>query len=170
MSEGNDARLLSFPGGTSGSGIGGHQDPKNKWAWLTGCLGLVTACSSTCEASFASCVTSATDSTGYEKFQSCETQIKNAQLSGCTSGCAPTLEMLKLSETPVVSLSEGTFGTTTGLSQAASAPRPDCKKAFGKFTDRTAGPTPKCSAPSSFTLSAENPSNSVCNGTEGFGQ
>lgn len=163
VKEGNDARLLSFPGGATGSKVGGHQDPKNKWAWLTGCLGLTTACSSTCATSFTSCVNIATDSTSHEKFETCETKIKNAQLSGCTSGCAPTLEMLKLSETPVVTLSNGKFGTSTGLAQASgSAPKPNCKKTFGKFTDRTKGPKPSCSAPSSFKLGAENPSSTVC--------
>merc|ERR1719361_1299618 len=48
VQEGNDARLLSFPGNMAGGGAGGHQDPKNSWAWITGCLGIVSSCSSDC--------------------------------------------------------------------------------------------------------------------------
>ena len=49
VKEGNDARLLSFPGGD-------HKWPENNRAWLAGCLGLSETCSKACEASFTTCM------------------------------------------------------------------------------------------------------------------
>ena len=95
--EGNDARLLSFGGGR------GHDEPLNAAAWIVGCLGVVTSCSSQCETAFAACVSASTQSAGDSKFLDCEDQLKVGSLAACTVGCAPTLGMLRLSEAPVVS-------------------------------------------------------------------
>jgi hypothetical protein len=37
VAEGNDARLLSFAGGS-------HKSPVENWAWIVGCLGMVDSC------------------------------------------------------------------------------------------------------------------------------
>ena len=119
VAEGHDARMLSFTGGQ-------HSDPKNAYAWKAGCLGLSEACTATCESSFATCVASST-------FETCDKGI--SELVGCTSSCSPTLAMLKLSETPVVTLSQGKFGTLSGgslVKHAGSAPKPKCTNDFGK--------------------------------------
>ena len=129
--EGHDARYLSFAPATGANG--GHRDPENAWAWVVGCLGVTSACSSACAASFAACVDADGGADGPAKFASCETQLKAGSLGGCVVGCAPTLEMLRTSEQPVVSLSAGKFGTSTGLAVAASAPRPLCTTAIGEF-------------------------------------
>lgn len=156
VQEGNDARLLSF-GVPEGDTFAGHKDPHNKWAWFAGCLGLTEACSSDCAASFTACVGSATDEKHYDKFATCEAKLKDGELNHCTVGCSPTLDMLQMSETPVVTLSEGKFGTQTNLGKATgSAPKPDCKVDFGPFS--TASGKPKCVAPSDWTQSAINPS------------
>jgi hypothetical protein len=148
--EGNDARLLSFPGG-------GHKNPQNAWAWKAGCLGLASPCSSSCAASFDTCVNGETGE-NHAKFKTCEDKLKNGALSGCTVGCAPTLGMLLTSESPVVTLSQGKFGLQTGLTQwdakGASAPKPSCKAPFGPFSEvGNSG----CSPPNSFVYAAENP-------------
>ena len=44
----------------------------------------------------------------------------------CVKSCAPTLSMLLLNESPVVTLSEGKFGTETGLVASKTAPEPKC--------------------------------------------
>merc|ERR1719238_126835 len=109
-----------------------------KWAWFAGCLGVADSCSSTCAASFDTCIGTATEEANYDKFATCEEKLKAGQLSGCTVGCAPTLAMLQRSEEPVVTLSEGKFGNEAGLPAATgSAPRPDCKKDFGPFSTET---------------------------------
>uniref|UniRef100_A0A7S4SMA8 Feruloyl esterase n=2 Tax=Alexandrium monilatum TaxID=311494 RepID=A0A7S4SMA8_9DINO len=148
--EGNDARLLSFPV-PAGDSSGGHRSPKNKWAWVAGCLGIAPQCSSSCATSFHACVDGASDGKSYDKFATCEKQLKAGLLSGCTVGCAPTLSMLQRSESPVVTLSEGNFGLETGLPAAGgSAPKPNCKKPFGPFSTGP-GPRPKCTPPSNYT-------------------
>lgn len=127
VKEGNDARLLSFPV-PDGDNYAGHRDPKNKWAWFAGCTGIVPECSSACATSFEACISAATDSKTYEKFATCEEELKAGKLSGCTVGCAPTLSMLMTSETPTVTLSQGNFGRETGLAVATGeAPKPACK-------------------------------------------
>lgn len=149
--EGNDARLLSFPV-PAGDSFAGHQDPKNKWAWFAGCTGIVPSCSNSCAASFGSCMDSQSDSAkSYDNFATCEANLKAGSLSGCSVGCAPNLEMLQRSEQPVTTLSQGKFGTETGLTQASgTAPRPNCKVDFGPFSSGP-GPKPKCTPPDSFT-------------------
>ena len=93
MREGNDARMLSF---APVSGVkGGHSDPENAWAWVAGCLGLSTSCSTTCEASFKTCAGSTVSP---DKFAECEEKLMAGSLSGCTVGCSPTLGMLQTSE------------------------------------------------------------------------
>lgn len=123
IANGHDARLLSFPPGVSG---GGHSAPLNSVDWIVGCLGVTTSCSSTCETSFLACTGSG------NSYTDC---IDDAtQLSGCTTSCAPTLNMLLQSESAVVSLSEGKFGTQTGLTVAPNpAPEPNCD--FGNFSE-----------------------------------
>jgi len=120
VAEGNDARMLSFPGGS-------HKEPENPYAWKAGCLGLSEACTVTCEASFDNCVQTST-------FAVCDQDIST--LAGCTSSCSPTLAMLKLSEQPVVTLSEGKFGTRTDeTTHAGTVPKPACGVGvtFGKI-------------------------------------
>mmetsp|Transcript_55194 Transcript_55194/g.66455 ORF Transcript_55194/g.66455 Transcript_55194/m.66455 type:complete len:679 (+) Transcript_55194:90-2126(+) len=134
VAEGNDARLLSF---TPTSENGGHSDPMNTYAWVVGCLGIVESCSDACEAVFGECVADSqgTGST-ITSFEACEADIADGILMECEIGCAPTMEMLKLSESPVVTLSEGKFGTQTDLeAHVGSAPRPECDAPFGSFDD-----------------------------------
>jgi len=152
VQEGNDARLLSFPI-PDDDDKAGHKDPRNKWAWFAGCLGITPSCSSSCAASFDACVDGATENKAYEKFESCEEQLKGGTLSGCIQGCAPTLSMLQRSESPVVTLSQGKFGTETNLQKAdGSAPQPNCKKPFGPFDGKHT-----CKLPSSFTVPVISP-------------
>ena len=121
---------------------------ENQHAWLAGCLGLSDSCSKTCASSFASCVGSTPDP---QKFQECEDKIRQGQLSGCVSGCSPTLDMLMLSEAPVVTLSEGNFGRETGLAKTTGpTPLPACSRPWGKF-DETSGPN-SCKPPSGTVL------------------
>ena len=161
MREGNDARLLSFAPGTPTSG--GHRDPHNSYAWVVGCLGLADACSAGCEASFATCTTSAGGNPP-EQFETCETDLKAGNLANCVVGCAPTLPMLLKSETPTVSLGEGKFGRTSGLTvtTAAAAPLPNCDNAFGNFG--TGAVSNGCSAPggTTFPNPAVFPDTSTC--------
>ena len=80
----------------------------------------------------------------------CEERLRAGSLEECSPGCAPSLAMLQLSETPVVTLSEGRFGTDEGLPKhAGSAPRPAC--GFGPF-----GETAKrrCNAPAASLAAA----------------
>ena len=78
------------------------------------------------------------------KFKECEDQLKAGSLSGCSVGCSPTLGMLRTSEASVVSLSEGRFGTATGLTVATTAARPDCAADFGSFATTAHG---QCTPP-----------------------
>merc|ERR1712232_1136313 len=82
------------------------------------------------------CHGSASGSSGWEKFTTCATSMKGGSLSSCTAGCAPTLAMLQLSQSPVVTLSKGNFGTKSNvLSTSTTAPDPLCEGAgFGPFT------------------------------------
>jgi len=127
--EGNDARMLSFAPNTGGT-EGGHEEPANGYDWVVGCLGIVDSCNNVCETSFVACVGG---SVGEEKFRSCRERM--GTLNGCGVGkiCAPTLKMLRLSEVPqVVNLSEGKFGTSTGVAGTGMGPqKPNC--VFGPF-------------------------------------
>merc|ERR1712072_1638209 len=98
--------------------------------------------------SFADCVDS-------DDFSSCFDEMANGNLAGCDAGCAPTLDMMKHSEEPVVSLSEGKFGTQTGLpSTGNNAIRPVCEKEFGAFDDENVNADNKCN-PSVFAIPPE---------------
>jgi len=133
VEEGHDARLLSFS--PSDEVNGGHKSPNNLHDWMVGCLGIVDSCSSACEDNFTKCVTDSNKSTGLEKFKNCLSNI--GDLEGCEEKpCALTLEMLRLSEDPVVSLSQGKFGTSSSL-PVDKITRPDCEKDFGSFADFT---------------------------------
>jgi len=129
VAEGNDARMLSFS--PSSDGPGGHRNPENKFSWMVGCLGIVDSCSDQCEASFLECI----ETNSVDEFARCEVELGNGNLSQCTPGCAPTLEMLKTSESPVINLSEGNFGTQTGLGVTTVPQQPSCNNAFGSFED-----------------------------------
>lgn len=140
VAEGNDARLLSFP--VPEGGGGGHQNPQNQYAWMTGCLGIVDSCSAECEVSFGQCVDDYVGSSS-DAFAACEANI--SVLGGCVAGCAPTLAMLSKSEEPVATLSEGKFGTASDLpAHSGTAPQPACQSAFGDFT---VAPSNSCTPP-----------------------
>ena len=130
VAEGNDARMLSFSPNDP-TAPGGHQNPKNKYSWIVGCLGIVDSCSTECETSFLNCMTS----NGVAEYAACETDLENGNLANCALGCAPTLEMLKTSETPVINLSEGKFGTQSGLAIPETPQKPTCEVAFGPFNE-----------------------------------
>ena len=100
---------------------------------MVGCLGIVDSCPSACENSFKKCVKDSNQSTGLKKFKKCLSDI--SELEGCEEKpCAPTLEMLRLSEDPVVSLSQGKFGTSSSL-PVDKITRPLCEEEFGTFDD-----------------------------------
>ena len=63
-----------------------------------------------------------------------QNKLASGQLSACAKSCAPTLGMLRLSESPVATLSQGTFGTQTGLAASKVAPDPDCEKTPAPLT------------------------------------
>jgi len=129
VAEGNDARLLSF---SPSDGIdGGHKGPQNQYDWIVGCLGIVESCAKECEDSFISC------KEGGESYTTCFNNMKIGNLADCAAPCAPTLEMLKMSEDPVVTLSQGNFGTQVGLDSPGGnpAPKPECSTPFGKFSE-----------------------------------
>lgn len=156
--EGNDARMLSFiPSGA----FGGHSPPENAMSWTVGCLGIVESCSNTCEQSFLSCISS----NGADEFARCENELSLGNLANCEVGCAPTLEMLKTSEPVVASLSEGKFGTQSGLDVALDPQRPDCENEFGSFDEVsfTAGCNPPSDAgPAEGTIEPCDDSTPVC--------
>ena len=134
VDEGHDARLFTFTADPANGIRGGHQDAKNKYSWVNGCLGISPACSSECESSFASCVQGKTVR-GVTKtwmvFRECE-EI-NHSLSGCAAGCAPTLEMLKLSEVPsTILLSDDNFGARSD--SATSRVQPSSSKCVSSRT------------------------------------
>lgn len=137
VAEKNDARMISFTPNSGGSN-GGHDEPRNGFDWIVGCLGIVESCTPQCEASFADCVGGKSSS---NKFRSCREKLN--QLKGCSVGktlCAPTLGMLRKSEVPgVVNLSQRMFGTTAGVDGTGGnqAQKPNCK--YGKFTNRGGG-------------------------------
>ncbi len=142
VEEGNDARMLSFAHTDS---LGGHRNPANQYSWIAGCLGIVDSCSDECESSFLTCMGGVT---GVNEFAACETQLKNGNLANCDVGCAPTLEMLKTSETPsVINLSDGKFGTQTGLPVTDTPDEPNCMKAFGRFDDEGVNVRFACNPP-----------------------
>ncbi len=132
--EGNDARMLSFPARSGNA----HRDPENAYAWKVGCLGIVNSCSQTCEDSFLQCTNS-----GVSEFERCETLLKEGYIPECEVGCAPTLGMLKTSETPtVINLTHGKFGSQQGLGVTYTPKKPNC--AFGSFDEvQTNKCTPK---------------------------
>jgi len=171
VAEGNDARLLLFPGG-------GHGAPPSSWAWQVGCLGITDACSASCETTFSNCVGGAVNAI---KFASCDAQMHNGDFaaSGCVPGCAPTLPMLRLSIVPAKTvLSAGKFGTTSGLAVGpTTVTHTTCTKgAYGPFgsangnggCNAPAGHTPpdfSVRPPDSVCGSSSNPTTSASTGT-----
>ena len=105
------------------------------------------------------------------QFKTCETNLKNGALSGCVIGCSATVTMLKISETPVITLTEGKFGTNTNLVAAGKgpAPNPICTRKvngeevsnpFGSFADTSSG----CNPPQGTVFPDFNiyPSDDIC--------
>ena len=114
LNEGHDARLLRFDPSEDGTIEGGHKDPKNNAHWYVGCLGIAEPCSNSCESSFISCVNSKDVSTAEKRVEAFEECIENSEnLSGCTSECAPTYNMLIESEAPITA-APSNFGAATG--------------------------------------------------------
>jgi hypothetical protein len=130
IEEGNDARMLSFTPNAP-SAPGGHKNPENMYSWVVGCLGIVDSCSTACETNFLSCITTSS----VDEYTRCEIELESGNIANCEVGCAPTLEMLKTSESPLINLSEGKFGTQSGLTVTSTPDRPDCDVAFGSFYD-----------------------------------
>merc|ERR550539_942080 len=98
---------------------------------MVGCLGIVDSCSDECQDLFLNCVNG-------DSFDACKDELENGSWEAtCSQGCALTLEMLQESETPVVTLSEGIFGTRTDYTAAGSdpAPEPNCSNDFGTFQE-----------------------------------
>merc|ERR1719328_734756 len=114
VNEGHDGRLLRFSPSEDGTIEGSHKDPKNKAHWYVGCLGITEPCSSECEDSFTSCMSTKDLSTAENKASAFGECIEDsADLAGCTAECAPTYAMLIQSEEPTeVSFSNGVFGPT----------------------------------------------------------
>lgn len=173
--ESNDARMLSFAPQTSPV-VGGHASPRHEWAWVSGCLGLSTACSSTCETEFVN--TCMSNTVSITQFTICEARLHGgAGITGCTPGCSPTLAMLQMSEQPVVSLSEGKFGTATGLTVTTSATRPACLDSAGNTVDfgsisTLANPPSNCIPPASSLSAIDQtvfPDPALCNSGGGAG-
>lgn len=89
--------------------------------------------------------------------------MKIGNLENCGAPCAPTLEMLKMSEEPIVTLSQGKFGTQEGLDSPDGnpAPKPVCSIPFGEFNEvnytecsgnaTPLGPIEECTVPSQPT-------------------
>merc|ERR1711997_88116 len=104
INEGHDARLLRFDPSDDGTIAGSHKDPQNNVHWVVGCLGISEPCSAACETSFSACVNSKDVSTAAKRVKAFENCIEDSgNLSGCTSECAPTYNMLTESEIPAVS-------------------------------------------------------------------
>jgi len=107
---GHDARLFAF---APASGVrGGHSSMANVYSWVVGCLGIISNCSTECEAIFKDCMSGTIQGTAAAvgAFNSC---LDTAFATGACDQkpCAPTLEMLKTSETPEsFLLGRGVFG------------------------------------------------------------
>ena len=116
VDEGHDARLLRFSKSNDDTIEGSHKSPQNKAHWYVGCLGIKEPCSTECEASFASCMNGKDQSTAANKANSFGECIEDiGDLTGCSSDCAPTYDMLIHSEIPTEhSFSKGNFGQTSG--------------------------------------------------------
>ena len=178
--EAHDTTVLTFA--PNGDIAGGHVEPKNKFDWMVGCLGVQAACSEACAAAVEGCVTTS-PSSAHDAFSDCNTATFLQQQPDCTPGCAPTLGMLQLSEAPsLINVSaHGRFGAgDAGLPR----PRPsDSDCAVADFpgpgptdpnancgTPSTPAPTPSPSpsptpAPNSLTTTAPTPSPSPTSAT-----
>lgn len=94
--EGHDATLLQFPD------IGrGHSEPLLQWDWLVGCMGVGEACSEPCSEAIVACIEGRGGATPQQR-ESDYVSCQNGELASCNSGCAPTLEMLRVVERPCV--------------------------------------------------------------------
>ncbi|XRA99681.1 ShKT domain-containing protein [Pycnococcus provasolii] len=140
--EGHDARLLRFAVDSANGIEGGHKNPASWTTWMVSCFGMTEQCSSTCASSFASCVAASELEKPSEKFEGCVSSSSMSTLNGCTATCSPTLEMMKLSESPTVTLSKDEWGA--GSSTA------DAKPSTSKCTSG-ASPSPTPTTPASTT-------------------
>jgi hypothetical protein len=114
VTEGHDARLLRFSPSSDGTIPGGHQNPKNYVYWQVGCWGLTDSCSSECETSFIACVNiegAGSAANQVAGFSTCIDEDLFSGLSGCTSTCSPTMEMMKMSEVPTTIWNGDSFGS-----------------------------------------------------------
>ena len=102
LNEGHSSRLLRFESKDT-TVPGGHQNPQNTIYWQVGCLGITSPCSTECEESFKECMGSefADAKTRVDQFANCIEESSFKDLTGCTSECAPTYNMLIQSEEPV---------------------------------------------------------------------
>ena len=92
--EGHSPTLLQFPA------IGReHTVSLIHWDWLVGCMGVVESCSAACSASMVACIEDRAGETP-EARESHYMDCMASDLDGCSSSCAPTLEMLRLVERP----------------------------------------------------------------------
>merc|ERR1712038_34118 len=95
VDEGHDGRRMSFSPSEDGSIPGGHKAPKNKAHWYVGCFGITEPCSSECEISFSSCMSSKDQTTAAKKVTAfSECILDSADLTGCSADCSPTYDML----------------------------------------------------------------------------
>jgi len=113
--EGHDPRQLTFSPPEDGSIAGGHQPPRNVAYWTVGCLGITKPCTSQCEKSFTACMGELQPpkdaKTRTFNWQKC---LKRTNLAGCQMDCAPTYDMLKLSEEPTTARFSN-FGAGSGV-------------------------------------------------------
>ncbi|KAK3254808.1 hypothetical protein CYMTET_35990 [Cymbomonas tetramitiformis] len=141
ITEGHDARLLKFE--PAENIAGGHSAPQQQYDWLVGCLGITAACTQECETSFGDCVTrkQASGLDVQRAFSQC-IQTDFSTLTGCESGCSPTLPMLEISEVLVASMSHTeNFGGSAEGSEA----QPDgsiCIVGSTQYDDQAASPPP----------------------------
>ena len=108
--EAHDTTVLTFQ--PNGDITGSHSEPKNKFDWMVGCLGVQAACSEACADAVVAChATTSSQTSDHEAFSDCNDATFLQQQSDCAPGCAPTLRMLELSEDPLITVStHGRFG------------------------------------------------------------
>lgn len=106
--EGHDVRLMKFQPDGNSKNRSGHAPPMNQFDWLVGCLGVSKPCTRDCGHALKSCVQEMKipHEEAYRRCMTHDLVVKGY----CEPGCAPDIEMLKLSESPLISLSQGRWG------------------------------------------------------------
>ena len=102
MREGHDGRLIRFD--PDGKIKGSHKEIGNADYWKVSCLDITEQCSEECEANFFECYDNENPTEASAKvkaFATCMDPKKFKNLDGCTMDCAPTINMLYASQTPV---------------------------------------------------------------------